>query len=151
MKLEERAGVTTALEVRGLSVGLGKRTIVSEVSLDVPDGGWVCVIGPNGAGKTTLVHAIAGLVSRTGSVGLWGRPIEELGRRERARMVALVPQLPAIPESFTVEQYVLLGRTPRLGVLASEGRRSTRMTRGKSPSRVRWNITAATSAWTRRF
>jgi iron complex transport system ATP-binding protein len=122
MKLEERAGVTTALEVRHLSVELGRRPIVTDVALDVPDGGWVCVIGPNGAGKTTLIHAIAGLVPRTGSVRLWGRPIGDLARRERARTVALVPQLPAIPDSFTVEQYVLLGRTPHLGPLASEGR-----------------------------
>jgi iron complex transport system ATP-binding protein len=123
VKVEPRTGVRTALEARGLSVELGKRPILADVTLDVPEGGWVCVIGPNGAGKTTLVHAIAGLVPRTGSVRLWGRPVEELGRRERARRVALVPQLPAIPESFTVEQYVLLGRTPHLGVLAAEGQR----------------------------
>jgi cobalamin transport system ATP-binding protein len=123
VKLDERAGVVTALEVRDLSVELGKRPIVSDVRMDIPEGGWVCVIGPNGAGKTTLVHAIAGLLPRSGSVLLWGRPIEELGRRERARKIALVPQLPAIPESFTVEQYVLLGRTPHLGLLASEGPR----------------------------
>ena len=123
MKVQDRAGVTTALEVRDLSVSLGRRAIVSDVRLDVPEGGWVCVIGPNGAGKTTLVHAIAGLLPRSGSVRLWGRRLEELGRRERARTIALVPQLPAIPESFTVEQYVLLGRTPHLGLLASEGAR----------------------------
>jgi iron complex transport system ATP-binding protein len=121
VKVQDRAGVTTALEVRDLSVALGRRPIVSDVRLDVPEGGWVCVIGPNGAGKTTLVHAIAGLLPRSGSVRLWGRRLEELGRRERARTIALVPQLPAIPESFTVEQYVLLGRTPHLGLLASEG------------------------------
>jgi iron complex transport system ATP-binding protein len=123
VKVEPRTEVATALQARGLSVELGKRPILVDVALEVLEGGWVCVIGPNGAGKTTLVHAIAGLVPRTGSVRLWGRPIEELGRRERARAVALVPQLPAIPESFTVEQYVLLGRTPHLGLLASEGKR----------------------------
>ena len=121
MKVEARSDVALALEVRDLSVELGRRPIVADVRLDVPTGGWLCVIGPNGAGKTTLVHAIAGLVPRTGSVRLWGRSTDELGRRERARSVALVPQLPAIPESFTVEQYVLLGRTPHLGLLASEG------------------------------
>ena len=123
MRLDERLGVTIALEVRDLSVELGKRQIVSDVRLDVPEHGWACVIGPNGAGKSTLMHAIAGLVPRTGSVRLFGRAIEQLGRRERARTVALVPQLPAIPESFTVQQYVLLGRTPHLGLLASEGQR----------------------------
>ena len=123
MRLGERTGVRSALEVRGLSVELGRRPILVDVALEVPEGGWVCVIGPNGAGKTTLVHAIAGLVRSTGSIALWNRPISELGRRERARTVALVPQLPAIPESFTVQQYVLLGRTPHLGLLASEGKR----------------------------
>ena len=78
----------TALEVRDLSVELGRRRIVSGVRMDFPEGGWVCVIGPNGAGKTTLMHAIAGLLPRSGSVRLWGRPIGELGRRERARTIA---------------------------------------------------------------
>jgi len=123
VKLDDRAGVVTALEVRDLSVELGRRRIVSGVRMDVEEGGWVCVIGPNGAGKTTLLHAIAGLLPRSGSVRLWGRPIGELGRRERARTIALVPQLPVIPEGFTVEQYALLGRTPHLGLLASEGPR----------------------------
>jgi iron complex transport system ATP-binding protein len=123
VKVEAHSDVALALEVHELSVELGKRPIVSDVRLDVPSGGWLCVIGPNGAGKTTLVHAIAGLVHHTGSVRLWGRPMGELGRRERARAVAVVPQMPAIPESFTVEQYVLLGRTPHLGLLASEGTR----------------------------
>jgi len=123
VKVEARADVATALEVRGLSVELGKRPIVTDMRLDVASGGWLCIIGPNGAGKTTLVHAIAGLVPHTGSVRLWSRPFEELGRRERARTVAVVPQLPAIPDGFTVEQYVLLGRTPHLGLLAGEGAR----------------------------
>jgi iron complex transport system ATP-binding protein len=123
MKVGSRSDVRAALEVHGLSVELGKRPIVSDVRLHVPAGGWLCIIGPNGAGKTTLVHALAGLVPHTGSVRLCGRPVGELGRRERARAVAVVPQLPAIPESFTVEQYVVLGRTPHLGPLASEGAR----------------------------
>ena len=114
---------TPALQVREVSVELAKRPIVTGVSLDVPAGGWVCVIGPNGAGKTTLIHAIAGLLPYRGSVHLWDRPIETLGRRERARKVALVPQLPVLPEAVTVEQYTLLGRTPHLGLLGAEGRR----------------------------
>ncbi|MCI0634283.1 MAG: ABC transporter ATP-binding protein [Actinobacteria bacterium] len=112
-----------ALEVLDLSVQLGGKPIVTSVGLEIPQGSWVCVIGPNGAGKTTLVHAIAGLIPYTGSVRLWGRPTEDLGRRTRARTVAMVPQLPVIPEGITVEQYVLLGRTPHLGLLAAEGLR----------------------------
>ena len=89
MRVEARSDVATALDVRGVSVELGKRPIVSDVGFDVPTGGWLCIIGPNGAGKTTLVHAIAGLLHHTGSVRMWGRPLEARGRRERARTVAL--------------------------------------------------------------
>jgi len=115
--------VALALEVRDLSVELGGRPIVTDVRLDVPVGEWICVIGPNGAGKTTFVHAVSGLLPHRGSVRLLGRPVEDLGRRERARKVAVVPQLPVIPEGVTVEQYVLLGRTPHLGLLGAEGPR----------------------------
>ena len=110
-----------ALEATGIAVELGRREIVRDISLSVPAGSWTCVIGPNGAGKTTLIHAIAGVVPRRGEVRLWGRAFAELGRRERARLVALVPQLPTIPDGITVGQYVLLGRTPHIGYFAAEG------------------------------
>jgi iron complex transport system ATP-binding protein len=119
MKVEARSDVALALEVRGLWVELGKRAIVSTLgSTSRPAVG--SASSARMARVTTLVRGRRA-PHHTGSV--WGRPFETRGRRERARTVALVPQLPAIPESFTVEQYVLLGRTPHLGPLASEGAR----------------------------
>src|SRR5690606_39771859 len=50
-----------------------------------------------------------------------GRPAGRLRRRERARLVALVPQSPVVPEGITVADYVLLGRTPHLRPLGAEG------------------------------
>jgi iron complex transport system ATP-binding protein len=111
-----------ALVASGITVEAGRRAIVNAVSLQIAAGSWTCVIGPNGAGKTTLVHALAGLVHATGEVELWGRPIADLTRRERARAIALVPQLPTIPEGVTVEHYVMLGRTPHLGLLGAGSR-----------------------------
>jgi iron complex transport system ATP-binding protein len=117
-----RNGRAVPLDVEGLGVRLGGREILRDVTFDVAAGSWVCVIGPNGAGKTTLLHAVAGLVPFAGRVGLWGRELGEYPRRERARLVALVPQQPVIPEGVMVEDYVLLGRTPHLGVLGAERR-----------------------------
>jgi iron complex transport system ATP-binding protein len=110
----------TALEVAGLGVHLGGQEILRDVTFDVPAGSWVCAIGPNGAGKTTLMHAVAGLVPFDGSVDLWGSELRAYPRRERARLVALVPQKPVIPEGIRVVEYVLLGRTPHLGILGTE-------------------------------
>src|SRR5262245_37359198 len=50
------------LEVREVTVCLGKARVVDRVSLCVAKGSTVALVGPNGAGKTTLVRAISGLL-----------------------------------------------------------------------------------------
>jgi iron complex transport system ATP-binding protein len=45
-----------------------------------------------------------------------------LKRRERARLVATVPQNPIVPPGMSVLDYVLLGRTPYIGPLGRESR-----------------------------
>ena len=113
---------SVALRVEALGVRLGGQEILRDIAFEVQAGSWVCAIGPNGAGKTTLLHAVAGLVEFEGRVDLWGRELGAYPRRERARLVAVVTQQPVIPEGVTAEDYVLLGRTPHLGVLGTERR-----------------------------
>ena len=111
----------SAIGLERVTVSLGGREVVRDVSASVERGEWVALIGPNGAGKTTLLRAIAGLLPHEGSVSLLDRPAATLERRERARLLALVPQAPETPPWLTVAEYVLLGRTPHLGPLAREG------------------------------
>src|SRR5438045_9729799 len=72
---------------------------------------------------TRVLRALCGLLSLAGDARLDGRELRALGRRELARMIAFVPQNPETPPELTVGEYVLLGRTPHLGYLATEGRR----------------------------
>ena len=111
----------TAIGLDGVTVELGGRAVVDDVSATVERGEWVALIGPNGAGKTTLLRAIAGLLRHDGRVSLFGRDAAALDRRERARLLAVVPQTPETPPWLTVAEYVLMGRTPHLGPLAREG------------------------------
>ena len=113
----------SALSVERLSVELGRRNVVDGVSFSVEHGEWVTLIGPNGAGKSTLLRAIAGLVDHEGTVLLDGRPVRRLGRREVARRVAVMPQVPLMPAAMTIREYVLLGRTPYVSYAGREGRR----------------------------
>lgn len=51
------------LQVDGLSVRYGARTVLSHVSLSVEPGEIVTIVGPNGSGKTSLLRAIIGAVT----------------------------------------------------------------------------------------
>jgi len=109
----------TAIEWRGVTVHLGGRAVVDDVTLDVPAGGWLSLIGPNGAGKTTLIRTLGGTLAHDGALRIGGRPVEQLGVRERACAVAVVPQHPIVPPGLPVFDYALLGRAPHQGLRCS--------------------------------
>ena len=109
------------LRLERVSVALDGARVVEEVGFALEEGDWLGLIGPNGAGKTTLLRAVAGLVPYTGSIGIGGEEVSSLGRREAARRVAVVPQIPVIPPDTSVLEYVVLGRTPHLGYAGSPG------------------------------
>jgi iron complex transport system ATP-binding protein len=112
----------SALALDSVSVTLGGARIVDRLAASVEPGEWVALIGPNGAGKTTALRAVAGLVGYDGAVTILGDDAAALSRRDRARVLALVPQVPLIPGDISVREYVLLGRTPYLTYFGSERR-----------------------------
>jgi iron complex transport system ATP-binding protein len=111
------------IECSDVCVELDRQPILRDVDLDVAPGEWVTVVGPNGAGKSTLLRFIAGLVRGTGRLRVAGKNMTELRHRDRARLVALVPQAPIVPDGMRVLDYVLLGRTPHIRPLGSESPR----------------------------
>ena len=111
-----------------VSVRYGKQTVLSPFSDRIESGEWLGVIGPNGAGKSSLLRAIAGLVDHSGSIEIDGCDLAAMSHRERASLVAYVPQEPLIPDDMCVFDYVLLGRTPYVsyfGVETTDDRRIT--------------------------
>jgi cobalamin transport system ATP-binding protein len=116
----------TRLELDRVSVALGGRTVVERIALAVGEGRWAALIGANGSGKTSTLRAVAGLLRYDGRVLLAGANAAAMPRRERARRVAMVPQIPTTPADMTVSDYVRLGRTPHGGYFggASAGDRA---------------------------
>ena len=103
---------------------MGGRRLLHSVDFSLGPGELVGLIGPNGAGKSTLLRALTGVVTLAeGNVTLGGQPLSTVTRRERARRIAVVQQLPEAPPTITVEELVLLGRYPHLGLLGRENKR----------------------------
>ena len=83
-----------AVAVDNFSLELGGAQILKKISFSVRPGDYISIVGPNGAGKTTLLKCLNRvLTGGSGSVRIFGSPLEELSQRELARRVSYVPQL----------------------------------------------------------
>lgn len=120
----------TSVELSGVSVAYDGTRVLDGVSSRFAVGSWVALIGPNGAGKTTLLRAVAGLVEFQGDIRLGSDPVSSLSRRRISRLVAYLPQRPVVPESMSVTDYALLGRTPYISYLGTETRRDREIVAG---------------------
>jgi iron complex transport system ATP-binding protein len=110
-----------AVLVKHLQVSYGKRPILRDLSFEVQEGSFFIIIGPNSSGKTTLLKAIAGAVQpRRGQVEIWGTPVGYFSKKSLARLIAVVPQRVATDIPFTVQEVVLMGRSPHVGWLGLE-------------------------------
>ena len=108
----------SAIDIKNLTVKAGAKTLINDVTLSIEAGTWLTIIGPNGAGKTSLVETVAGIRKiDAGSIAITGQDIGGLSERERARLVALVPQNPFVPSGMSVRDYVALGRTAYHGMM----------------------------------
>ena len=98
------------------------RSVLHDLSLEIPEGTVTAILGPNGSGKTTLLRLLLGVLRpQTGRIMLAGQPQENYSRRERSQLLGLVPQDEHIPFDFSVLEYVLMGRAPHLGPLSMPG------------------------------
>lgn len=109
------------LTVKGLTFRYGRRSpnVLRGVNLELGEGETGILLGKNGAGKTTLFKAILGIcIPTSGSISFDGRDLLRLSRRERAGLIAYVPQSIQFGD-LSVFDSVLLGRVARFGWTAS--------------------------------
>lgn len=97
----------------------GGVTALDSCDLGLTAGELVCVLGPNGAGKSTLIKVLGGLLTPDqGQVSLDGSSLATLPARERARRLAMVPQVLAGLPDVTVRDFVAYGRYAHQGIFA---------------------------------
>ena len=109
------------IRASGVFAAYGERQVLNGLDLEVAQGTVMALAGPNGVGKSTLLRAMTGALRPTrGEVCVTGADIFGMSGRERARLVAMVPQNPELPRGATALEVTLMGRNPHLGLLAWE-------------------------------
>ncbi len=103
----------SGLTVENLSVTLGEKKIVDGTSFALSPGEIVGMIGPNGAGKSTALRGILGLIAAEAArIDIDGRDVRTLSPRERAKLIAYLPQARDVHWPISAHTLVALGRTP---------------------------------------
>lgn len=100
----------TTLRGQNLFKVYGKRTVVSDVSVEVKTGEVVGLLGPNGAGKTTTFYMVTGMIRpNSGSVFLGEEDITHAAMYKRARAgIGYLPQEASIFRKLSVEDNLRL-------------------------------------------
>jgi iron complex transport system ATP-binding protein len=109
------------LKARNLSLRIGERSLLHDLSVAFEAGQNWAILGANGSGKTTLLQTLAGLRRADGGeVLLDGQTIRNIPRRLRAKTLGMLFQ--DVPNTFptTVFEMVLSGRHPHLGFWQTE-------------------------------
>ena len=94
------------------------------VTASIASGGIHALFGPNGSGKTTLLKCLAGILRpQSGKIFLEKRDIRQMTAKERGREICYVPQEHQVSFPYSVEEIVLMGRTPHLGGISGPAKR----------------------------
>ena len=103
---------TPYFSCEGLSLDLGGREVLRNISLELREGEVLGIIGPNGAGKTSLLEILSGRYRpKTGKVYFEGQDINGLSLFERARLgIGRTYQTPIVPEELTVGETMKAAR-----------------------------------------
>jgi len=109
----------TTLEFADVSFSYSPKRFVEQMSFTVAEGELVGLMGPNGAGKSTILKLAAGLLSpQKGKVLVGKQTIGSYSGKERAKLVAYLPQILDLQAPFRVGELVRMGEYPQDGFQA---------------------------------
>ncbi|AKK02935.1 ABC transporter ATP-binding protein [Corynebacterium epidermidicanis] len=105
--------MSPALSVKNLSCGIGRTTILRDITFALEPGQSCAIVGVNGVGKSTLLRALAGLREPlSGQVLIDGTDVRSLAPKQRARLVSYVGQEEQLSPDMRVGEALALGRLP---------------------------------------
>ena len=115
------------LRARSVTLAYDSHVVATDLTVEIPEGGFTAIVGPNACGKSTLLRALVRMLKpRAGSVLLDGTEIGSLPTKHVARRVGLLPQSSIAPDGITVADLVARGRHPYQRLLRQWSREDER-------------------------
>ena len=100
------------LKVENVAFNHKGASILDGITFALSAGEILAVVGPNGAGKTSVVKALLGDIPVSGDIVFDGVKLRQLSQVQQAKHIAVLPQQSLLNFPYTVDEVVMLGRTP---------------------------------------
>jgi len=101
------------MQVKDIRVGYEEKTILHDLSLEIPYGKITTIIGSNGCGKSTLLKAMTRIIAhQRGQIIIDGKDIRKVNTKDLAKKLAILPQNPESANGLLVKELVSYGRFP---------------------------------------
>lgn len=105
-----------SIELFHLTIGYNRKAVLEDICATIREGELTCMLGANGVGKSTLLRTLACFQPRlSGSILIDGKDTDSFTAKQLATVVGVVLTEKADVAAMTVEDLVLLGRSPYTG------------------------------------
>lgn len=108
------------LKVDKGTFGYGDDVLFRDIDFELGDSEILTILGPNGAGKTTLLKCVMGILKwKQGRSELNGKDIRSYSPKELSRVISYVPQMKGTSFDYSVEEMIMMGRSPHIRLYES--------------------------------
>lgn len=105
--------------IQNLTITYAERTIINNISFQLPNNQISVLLGANGCGKSTLLKSLAGqLRPQYGKILLQNQDVYTYPKKQFAKQLAMLAQTSTSHENITVSQLVRYGRYPHHGLVS---------------------------------
>ncbi len=86
-----------AISFDQVSFGYGDKSVIKELSLEIPVGQLTVLTGPSGSGKTTVIDLVAALLhAQSGQIRIDDQALDDTDHQRWRRLIGYVPQDPLL-------------------------------------------------------
>lgn len=108
------SATASAISVENLSLRLGKKQILNNLSVQIKKNQVTALLGPNGAGKSTLLKCLSRelAIPKNAHLTYFSKPIADWSKQTLPKHLAVLAQQSSLSFAFTVKEVVELGLLP---------------------------------------